>query len=107
MGSGAGAVLEFRVVLSLAGLSVTGSELVVKEGSKSTTVAVVSAACLRGQGKTKERVRDRGREREKEREGGREIEREGEKERGPYCQGKKNKTKKKWKRSQSTNRHTV
>lgn len=50
MRSDAGAVLELSVVLSLVGLSVTGSELVVKEGSKSTTVAVVSAACLRGQG---------------------------------------------------------
>lgn len=46
LGSAAGAVLEVRVVLSLAGLSVPGSELVVTEGSKSTTVAVVSAACL-------------------------------------------------------------
>lgn len=46
LGSAAGAVLEVRVVLSLAGLSVAGSELVVTEGSKSTTVAVVSAACL-------------------------------------------------------------
>lgn len=45
-GSAAGAVLEARVVESLAGLSVPGSELVVTEGSKSTTVAVVSAACL-------------------------------------------------------------
>lgn len=56
MGSGAGVVLELRVVLSLAGLSVP--ELVAKEGSKSTTVAVVSAACLRGQGETKKSVRN-------------------------------------------------
>lgn len=47
------AVLEVRVVVSLAGLfwavlklSVTGSELVAIEGSKSTTVAVVSAVGL-------------------------------------------------------------
>lgn len=59
MGSDAGAVLELRAVLSLVELSVIGSELVVKEGIKSTTVAVVSAACLRGQGETKERVRER------------------------------------------------
>lgn len=58
MGSDAGAVLELRAVLSLVELSVIGSELVVKEGIKSTTVAVVSAACLRGQGETKERVRE-------------------------------------------------
>lgn len=53
-GTGVGpAALEVRVVLSLAGLfwvvlklSVTGSELVATEGSKSTTVAVVSAAGL-------------------------------------------------------------
>lgn len=68
MRSGAGAVLDLRVVLSLVGLSVTGSELVVKEGSKSTTVAVVSAACLRGQGETKKRVRDSNREKERKRE---------------------------------------
>lgn len=42
VGSAAGAVLEVRVVQSLAGLS----ELEVTEGSKSPTVAVVSAACL-------------------------------------------------------------
>jgi hypothetical protein len=44
------AVLEVRVVVSLfwavLKLSVTGSELVAIEGSKSTTVAVVSAVCL-------------------------------------------------------------
>lgn len=54
LASGPGAaVLEVRVVASLAGLfwavekdSVTLSELVTTEGSKSTTVAVVSAVCL-------------------------------------------------------------
>ena len=47
MGSDAlGAVLEVRVVLSLAGLSVTASALVAQEGSKSPTVAVVAAVMI-------------------------------------------------------------